>query len=57
VVHSHSTVEGPAEQTSPLSESQNRLLGNDYHGEEDHKEIDVLKSGTFLFFLFFFAPF
>ncbi|KAI2648943.1 Palmitoyltransferase ZDHHC20-B [Labeo rohita] len=38
-------VEGSAEQTTPLSESQNRLLGNDYHTEEDHKETDALKSG------------
>ncbi|KAL1248573.1 hypothetical protein QQF64_021891 [Cirrhinus molitorella] len=37
-------VEGSAEQLTPLSESQNRLLGNDYHAEEDHKETDVLKT-------------
>ncbi|KTF85859.1 hypothetical protein cypCar_00018925, partial [Cyprinus carpio] len=37
-------VEDSAEQTSPLSESQNHLLSNAYHIEEDHKETDVLKS-------------
>uniref|UniRef100_A0A8C2I712 Palmitoyltransferase n=1 Tax=Cyprinus carpio TaxID=7962 RepID=A0A8C2I712_CYPCA len=31
--------------TGPLSESQNHLLSNAYHIEEDHKETDVLKSG------------
>ncbi len=45
VVLSLSAVEGSAEQTSPLSESQNRLLGNDYHIEDHHKETDILKSG------------
>nr|XP_055039037.1 palmitoyltransferase ZDHHC20-B isoform X1 [Misgurnus anguillicaudatus] len=38
-------VDGCVEQASLTSESQNRLLANDYHSEEDHKEIDVLKSG------------
>lgn len=47
MVHSLSAVEVSAEQTSPLSESQNRLLGNDYHSEEDHKETEILKSGAF----------
>ncbi|XP_065114410.1 palmitoyltransferase ZDHHC20-B isoform X1 [Paramisgurnus dabryanus] len=37
-------VDGCVEQTSLTSESQNRLLANDYHSEEVHKEIDVLKS-------------
>lgn len=37
-------VEQPEQHDHP-SESQNRLLANDYHSEEDHKETEVLKSG------------
>ncbi|XP_057179149.1 palmitoyltransferase ZDHHC20-B isoform X2 [Triplophysa rosa] len=37
-------VDGCVEQPDPPSESQNHLLANDYHSEEDHKETEVLKS-------------